>query len=1270
MSEQWEGYWVIQAKFRVPGKEAKQTDFEWLREQFKGEMEKFRTRKTRLKTPDHYLLFTNIVLTAVAGTGGRDRATKMEEEYASKYGIKNIRIISYDDIREYLDNSRDIATAYAPFVLPGDVLLQVLELSEVNEKRRERIAEIANRYLETTFRENAQAKLDHAGKLTSDRINLERVFIDLYATSNGEPPLETDKQPRFVSSVILSGSRILKETAKVENRYLLIAGPGYGKSTLTQFLTQLYSAHFLRENSKQIQLMDEVGPFIEYADTVCNERPRWPRLPFRMALKDYAGWMAERQARNRDDLVSVVEYFRVLINKKSGSGNLSIEELESLIRAFPTIFIFDGLDEVPATSNRTEVINEIYSFTETILRSLGADYIVIATTRPQGYSNEFENGKYRHLYITDLRRKDCFFYLKKLASSLVEDSSEREQMLQILKNALADSETSRLMQSPLQASIMAILVKSGGEPARNRNDLFTDYYDIVFRRERQRNVSRVLTERPDYIREIHYRVGLKLQEMSQTSENVASVISVAGFEELIKDYLTELDLGESEITETTREIVLASTDRLVFISEIQDRKVGFMIRSLQEYFAANGYIRNVPDEESSKKLRAISENVYWTNTLLFCFGYIAKFKDYQVSAIESICHELNGSSDDPFAQSLSSIPKLGSWLALDILNEGIFQGNPRNENKFGHFIHSLFGIPLIGKHEGILRLPKRLIEKFVIRDIENCLAESNGNMTAWNIGLQLCTKGYPVGEMLIRYLPSAYDQLFEILKLFIRRGVEYRLVGEQFLQFIVPGMKYWLMDFFEEQPLFFEYVVRNYGNDEDRRVVLIELLFVTIISNREEDITGVIEAFGLDIGKIKLFFAWQNFPDKEMYYEGQREIVQNYYINIEPIKPLPEASLKQFYLIALKARCRFPEFIRRFLLAPSWGAFIELKAILDEEEPNYRAKVLNYLKYLNSFFWVIAQEQTWNDDVYIAGVLTEVTNPSIIPWNIGFPEFLSLTKYWGFGSFDSGDAAMILEQLKVRFLDGVPESERRKVLITYFKIYDDFFEKESLRDKVTENIRSTIVESFKVFLTGSDQISPDYFNSAIDLIKVEELAIVYQEIPVYSKFRIKPWRKVGSRFEVEYNPEKMRDLMRWQIRAGKLPCYKTMAQLILTYGDLLDKVDPTLIPFGEMLIHKADSDEEKYKAALLLVDPEFGEDHYREICRLIDKYAVTSADEDFIVSFLFMLPWCPVNEHIGRVLSYVYSIFREAALIYNARFIEFVSQYVGRVPVQFGSREG
>jgi hypothetical protein len=71
-AEQWDGYVVIQAKF-LQKPQNPQSNARWLLAELRKELRAFGNRAKRRRMPEYYILVTNVVLSAVAKTGGKDK---------------------------------------------------------------------------------------------------------------------------------------------------------------------------------------------------------------------------------------------------------------------------------------------------------------------------------------------------------------------------------------------------------------------------------------------------------------------------------------------------------------------------------------------------------------------------------------------------------------------------------------------------------------------------------------------------------------------------------------------------------------------------------------------------------------------------------------------------------------------------------------------------------------------------------------------------------------------------------------------------------------------------------------------------------------------------------------------------------------------------------------------------------------------------------------------------------------------------------------------
>lgn len=692
---EYDGYWVIQAKFK--SKSDSSDDFDWVKRNYNKEIHKFKDKKRNLEAPQNYIFFTNVTLSGVSKVGGIDR---MQAEIAKDKGlIKNIIIVSYDSICRLLDNNRDVATAYSSFLLSGDILGKLFELLSYKEKN---ITNAIIRFLQREFKDEINAKLVQAGD-SNNQIQIEKIFIDLYANSS----LRKNKS-LFVSNLVNDanfshrGEHILKK--------VLIGEAGAGKSTLTQYIVQLYIATFLENSKKGTKITKE---FLKKNKQENIIEPCCFRVPFKIVLKDYADWI---ESSNGSTSTTIISYLTHLIRKYSSCESFVSNDFIDLLSKLSFIFIFDGLDEVPSTSNRNKIIGEINYFIDYELKDT-CDAIIIATTRPQGYTDEFDSNKFEHLTLCELEDNQCITYINKLLVQIENSIKEQTTILNKLSTAIRDETTRKLMRTPLQTTIMTLLVRGGGEPAHNKFQLFREYYDTIVKREKQKGMP-LIREYERQIREIHYRLAFYLQQSSESSNNPSAYLEFSHFNSFVKDYfINEEQYDECEAHKIAADISKSVTERLVFMTEIQSEKIGFVIRSMQEFFAAN-FILNKNEDKIIAAEKEMAKNVYWRNTLLFLIGGIhSSGKTSLLERTISLLLNLNGHDLSPIEAQYApnSILKTGSWLSLDILREDIFSDSRKYSNQLSNMLSNLFNIPQIDTHTELNKLSDTTINEWIIK---------------------------------------------------------------------------------------------------------------------------------------------------------------------------------------------------------------------------------------------------------------------------------------------------------------------------------------------------------------------------------------------------------------------------------------------------------------------------------------------------------------------------------------------------------------------------
>lgn len=134
-------------------------------------------------------------------------------------------------------------------------------------------------------------------------------------------------------------------------RHLVITGaPGTGKSTLAQYLTQLYRAQFAAREANEASITTLIGRTEKSLQRIGVAPPASPRWPLRVELAKMAAEMGPAGGPNLK---------RWLADRATERAGLDIQPatLDAWIKAWPTLLVFDGLDEVTAPALRHRVID-------------------------------------------------------------------------------------------------------------------------------------------------------------------------------------------------------------------------------------------------------------------------------------------------------------------------------------------------------------------------------------------------------------------------------------------------------------------------------------------------------------------------------------------------------------------------------------------------------------------------------------------------------------------------------------------------------------------------------------------------------------------------------------------------------------------------------------------------------------------------------------------------------------------------------------------------
>ncbi|MFA4951958.1 NACHT domain-containing NTPase [Brevundimonas sp.] len=678
-AEPWRGYTVVQVKYRQNAGNAAE-DAEWLVGELREELDAYLDPTKERRSPEQYLLVTNARLSPVPktrrGSGGIAKIEAVFEEYRDQIGFKDFKIWHYDELCVRLADAEEIRRAYSAWVTPSDVLSDVLSSLKL---RGADFGEVMHRYLQREVRSQRSTRLQQAGHGGGDvATHLEDVFVDLpFEESHPDP--EAPQGELLLASLLrrsrqkLSPSDISSRVRPRPDRLLLLGGPGQGKSTISQLLAQILRASLLgAEKRRPMSAEADAAVRSVLAGTanggLADEAPR--RFPIRIDLPVYADALSSRRAEG--GALPLLTYIRDQIALVATAPELDLSDLRAWLGAFPFVLLLDGLDEVPPSANRGEVIASLNDLWDE-LASVNADVLMLVTTRPQGYNDDLDPALYGSLEMTPLQPNHAMAYARRLANGRLLDLSQRERVLARMAEAIETPTTARLLVSPLQVAIMLALIDQRGEAPSDRWTLFEKYFSVVLEREQQKPgiAGRTVKTWSRTIGALHHNIGFALHLQAERGGGSDAQLTRGQLETLVRDQLQHDGYEGGKLDRAAAELLETTTDRLVLLVQRVDQRYSFEVRSLQEFMAA-AYLMSGREVAVQERLREIANKSHWRHVFQIaaskCFSSndTLQYRD----TILSICRELNTSGEVDIAL------RSGARLALALIDDGLAYDTP------------------------------------------------------------------------------------------------------------------------------------------------------------------------------------------------------------------------------------------------------------------------------------------------------------------------------------------------------------------------------------------------------------------------------------------------------------------------------------------------------------------------------------------------------------------------------------------------------------------
>jgi hypothetical protein len=707
--EQWDGDWIFQAKFHDVQQIGPNEARRHLLAELDDELSKI-TEKYRYPC-DNFILMTNVSLTPVFQTGIKD---KIDNEVIPKYRrkIKNIHVWGAEEICRFLDAYLNIRQTYAHFLVSGDIIACLLKLIEREETD---LDELVKLYCQGCFIHEQYAALDDAGDVEDERVALQRVFIDLDAKP---PTFPRDQQ------VLERLPKWLKQSAENEERtsafsYLLddsilglvlIGGPGEGKSTLGQYLAQIHRARLTGRLNELSENTEEFERCI-------------PRIPFRILLREYAQLISSR---NNSD--SIFHYLALQVAKESGGRSVNPEHIHKIIKSNPILLILDGLDEVPEKKLRTRVLDNVTSFVDQVRDVLKGNLKVIATTRPYGYSEEFNPSHYLHLTLQGLSPEKAILYTKRWVRTRESDPREAERVQDTFGVCLKDRVVSVLTKTPLQVTILLVIIRARGTPPKQREELFERYMDIIYQREQKKRPELLKTEQ-DMIYGLHKYLAYILHRRAG-KDRTAALMNVSEFKKKVKDYFIHTNplLNEEELETKSNQIITEASQRLVLIESPQEGKIGFGLATTREFFAAAHLVDTAKDtKERDLRFKAIARFPHWRNVALFFAGRVGRTRPGEAPSMIDVCREIDTEEVDKFL-------KRGAELVMEMVDDRVLR-EPHNEIGAIQYGLTMLDNEFIKEPDWLLNKLKSLPDEYKERVIRPWMVERLNKIVPENLEL-------------------------------------------------------------------------------------------------------------------------------------------------------------------------------------------------------------------------------------------------------------------------------------------------------------------------------------------------------------------------------------------------------------------------------------------------------------------------------------------------------------------------------------------------------
>jgi len=671
----WSGYGVAQAKFVDVSESDPGLGYSRFKTAFRTELRTWGAKHSkRTRKPEFLLFATNASLSGVGRNGGIDKFDFDIRVELDKIGLalKAWDVWHYSRICSLLDKHQTVRNAYLGAIMPGD-LLAAMYLEYNAKVAADSVAMLAA--LMSELSEQETMRVGEIGSSEQRSLPLSSIFLDVPAHRHSD-----DEEVLMACDALIQEFDAItrqSDPGARTSRVVLVGGPGQGKTTIGRFIAQAYRRTLIDASPETMistsarTTAEAVGSAIDRNSLRTPVNRRWP---IRIVLSEYAGAI-----KLHSDDMSLSRYIVDDFNKYS-EVKISSTSLSGWLRTWPLLLVLDGMDEVPLDL-RTDVVRQIDRFIDSASAS-NADLAVLITTRPQAQGTDFSADKYDHWQLDLLPEHLAVQYAKHLAELRFDVRGRALTELQNnIDSAVKNSNTRRLMTTPLQVAIMTLLLERRTRLPESRFGLFEEYFLTIYAREEAKpNFAGLIFQkyRP-LIEGILERAAFVLHLRAESAQENGARLTDGELRILISTTLSEAGVSEGNES-LAKGLLLAVTDRLVLLVSIQEGAWEFEIRSLQEFMVARSWTSgDIRPEDTATILDLTASSTFWRNTWLFAAG--RAFTDKRSLRETTIAAVTALNVRDRFSNKI----KPAASLAMDLLEDHSMESFPRYQRQLVPF---------------------------------------------------------------------------------------------------------------------------------------------------------------------------------------------------------------------------------------------------------------------------------------------------------------------------------------------------------------------------------------------------------------------------------------------------------------------------------------------------------------------------------------------------------------------------------------------------------